>query len=96
MTDSQRVHVNILDKDYQIACPPSEREALHRAAEELDERMRTIRSSGNVIGLERIAVMTALNLCYELQKATNGGGNQDNADILERMAGKLAKALERP
>jgi len=93
MSDQQRVHVNILDKDYQIACPPNEREALHHAAEELDERMRGIRASGNVIGLERIAVMTALNLCYELQQATNGGGNKDNAETLQRMAAKLDKAL---
>ncbi|WP_188152293.1 cell division protein ZapA [Teredinibacter waterburyi] len=94
MSESQRVHINILEKDYQIACPPNERDALHRAAEELDERMRVIRSSGNVIGMERIAVMAALNLCYELQQSHGSeGGNLDSA-ALERITKKLNKALE--
>ncbi len=93
MSDQTPVHVNILDKDYQIACPPSERDALHRAAEELDERMRTVRSSGNVIGLERVAVMTALNLCYELQQAITVPTSNEDETTLERMAAKLSKAL---
>lgn len=95
MSDQQRVKVTILDKDYQIACPPNEREALHRAAQELDERMRIIRGSGNVIGLERIAVMTALNLCYELQQSRHQSGRSDNNEALERMASKLEQALEK-
>ncbi|SMF22760.1 cell division protein ZapA [Alteromonadaceae bacterium Bs31] len=96
MSDSSmNVHVTIMDKDYQIACPPSEREALHRAAEELDDRMRVIRSSGNVIGLERIAVMTALNLCYELQQTKGHGQNSSKAstEALQRMMEKLGSAL---
>jgi len=95
MSDQQRVKVTILDKDYQIACPPNEREALHRAAEELDERMRIVRGSGNVIGLERIAVMTALNLCYELQQSRTTGGSKESSKILERMADKLNQTLDK-
>lgn|SRR5690606_39233077 len=96
MSDINRVYVTILDKDYQIACPPEEREALHDAADELDQRMRAIRNTGSVIGLERIAVMAALNLCHELQqlsrnKGTKGGGN--DSDTLERISRKLDKVL---
>ncbi|TVZ37520.1 cell division protein ZapA [Alteromonadaceae bacterium 2753L.S.0a.02] len=93
MSEQQTVTVNILDKDYQIACPPDERDALHFAAKELDARMRAIRSSGNVIGLERIAIMTALNLCYELQKA-QGSAQQNNDESLQRLLGKLDRALQ--
>lgn len=93
MNDQQRVKVNILDKDYQVACPPNEREALYCAAEELDARMRIIRGSGNVIGLERVAVMSALNLCYELQQCQRGEANKDTNETLERIANKLTKAL---
>lgn len=60
------VDVPILGKEYQISCPESERAALLKAAAELDRRMRDIRQSGNVLGLERISVIAALNLCYEL------------------------------
>src|SRR5690625_6482625 len=63
---SETVVVQILDKDYQVSCPPEERNALLQSAQLLDERMRTIRRGGAVIGLERIAVMAALNLSHEL------------------------------
>lgn len=88
------VIVRILDKDYQVACPPEERRALQKAAEELDERMRTIRRSGSIVGLDRIAVMAALNLCHELQEAQQRNPAGDDSS-LERMADKLDKALKR-
>jgi len=66
---SETVFVKILDKEYQVACPREERAALQESAELLDERMRTIKRSSSVIGLERIAVMAALNLSHELLQA---------------------------
>ncbi len=65
------VNIRILDKEYQVNCPPEEQHALIRSSQELDRRMREIRKSGNVIGLERIAVMAALNLTYDLLQAEN-------------------------
>ncbi|ABD82771.1 cell division protein ZapA [Saccharophagus degradans] len=93
MTDSNRVYVNILDKDYQIACPAEERDALHRAAEELDERMRAIRNTGSIIGLERIAVMAALNLCHELQQQRKNTAKPNDAESISRMMQKIDKVL---
>ena len=60
------VIVQILGKDYQVACPPGQQEALTQSADYLDEQMRNIRANGKVIGLERIAVMAALNISNEL------------------------------
>ena len=54
---STTVEVRILDKEYLVACPQEEQEALLRAARHLDNKMREIRSSGKVFGTERIAVM---------------------------------------
>lgn len=94
MSESNRVYIKILDKDYQIACPPKERDALTLAAQELDERMRVIRNTGSIIGLERIAVMAALNLCHELQK-TNAASNPEILEAnLQRLSDKLEAALE--
>ena len=88
------VFVNILDKDYQVACPPDERRALDDAATELDARMRAIRASGNIIGVERIAIMAALNLCHELQELkSNNISSSSNQAELERIAAKLESAL---
>ncbi|MBB6519953.1 cell division protein ZapA [Pseudoteredinibacter isoporae] len=89
--------VKILDKEYQVACTPEERDALMQAARNLDARMRDVRTNGNVIGLERIAVMVALNLSHELlslqrrQSAAEAGLDDE---LLNRLAEKLDKALK--
>ncbi len=64
--DLEPVSVRIMDKDYLIACPPEERAALQESARFLDARMREIRDSGKIVGLERIAVMAALNISHEM------------------------------
>jgi cell division protein ZapA len=64
--EQARVGVRILEKEYFIACPLDERTALLDSAEYLNNRMREVRESGKVIGLDRIAVMVALNLTNEL------------------------------
>jgi cell division protein ZapA len=61
-----QVSVRILDKEYQVACPASERTDLLDSAEILNDKMREIRDSGRVVGLDRIAVMAALNMANEL------------------------------
>jgi cell division protein ZapA len=61
-----QVSVRILDKEYQVACPASERTDLLDSAEILNSKMREIRDSGRVVGLDRIAVMAALNMANDL------------------------------
>ena len=68
-----RVSVRLLDREYQVACPMDERSDLLDSAEYLDGKMREIRDSGKVVGLERIAVMAALNLANELIKQRKQG-----------------------
>jgi cell division protein ZapA len=65
-TEPARVSVRILEKEFFVACPHEERAALLDAAEFLNGRMREIRDSGKVVGLDRVAVMAALNLANEL------------------------------
>lgn len=60
------VVVHILDKEYQVNCREEERDGLLSAAELLNRQMKEIRDSGKVIGSDRIAVVTALNLAHEL------------------------------
>lgn len=64
-----QVSVRILDKEYQVACPASERTDLLDSAEILNAKMREIRDSGRVVGLDRIAVMAALNMAHDLLHA---------------------------
>jgi cell division protein ZapA len=89
---TETLSVHILGKDYQVACPEEEREALLRAASELDLRMRVIRQSGNVIGVERIAVMAALNLSNEV---LTGQQHQNDVDqgVLENLHTRIDEVL---
>src|SRR6202012_5104467 len=65
-SEPARVSVRILEKEFFVACPHEERAALLDAAEYLNARMREIRDTGKVVGLDRVAVMAALNLANEL------------------------------
>lgn len=67
------VNIKILEKEYQIACPAGERNALLDSAQFLNARMKEIRDSGKVIGLDRIAVMAALNMANELLRSRGRG-----------------------
>lgn len=66
MSDQKTLTVTILERDYRVACPPGQEPKLEQAASALDRKMKEIRSTGKVFGIERIAVMAALNLTREL------------------------------
>lgn len=91
MTTTNTFSVHILDKEYQVACPEEQQAELITSARYLDKQMRAIRNSGKVIGLERIAVMAALNISHELLQASE----QDGAVVQPRTPEGLDhKALE--
>jgi cell division protein ZapA len=77
-----------------VACPREERQALVQSAQLLDERMKTIRGTGAVIGLERIAVMAALNLSHELLEAKLASSSAD-AGVTESDLRRLNEKLDR-
>lgn len=68
------ITVRIMGKEYTVACPKEEHEALIRSADHLNERMTTIRRRGKALGAEKIAVMAALNLARELLESRGDQG----------------------
>lgn len=62
----QGVKVSIMGRDFVVACPEEERQSLGTAATYLDQRMREVQKSGRVVGLERCAIMAALNITHDL------------------------------
>ena len=107
MSDVKTVRVSILDKDYQVSCKAEEVAALQRSASFLDEKMREMKEKSNVIGLDRLAVMAALNLTNDLlaqsEKASELGSQQaqvsgqlesQNADIAS-LSEKVDAAISR-
>ncbi|MFT7178938.1 MAG: cell division protein ZapA [Oceanospirillaceae bacterium] len=66
MTDTQAVQVSILGQSYTLTCPAGKEANLRQAASTLDQKLQAIKASGRVMGLERMAVMAALNMSAEL------------------------------
>ncbi len=82
------MRVNILDKEYLVACPEGEREALFASAELLTQKMKEIRDSGKIVGADRIAVMAALNMAHELLE------HKSHKDEYQHSISKRIRALQ--
>ncbi|MBN1684584.1 MAG: cell division protein ZapA [Gammaproteobacteria bacterium] len=67
------ITVKILGKIYQVKCPANKIQELQDAAIYVDKQMRNIRDSGKVTGTDRVAVITALNVAYELLNSKKSG-----------------------
>ncbi|MDZ4141137.1 MAG: cell division protein ZapA [Methylotenera sp.] len=83
MSQNKGVDVNIMGREFTVACSDEERPGLINAVNFLDKKMRDIRDSGKIIGVERIAIMAALNLSHELLNTKSG--NVDVGDIKRRI-----------
>jgi cell division protein ZapA len=90
-----QVSVRILDKEYQVACPAEERTDLLDSAEILNNKMREIRDSGRIVGLDRIAVMAALNMANDLihAKARDLELEGDISDRLKSISDRVDNVL---
>jgi len=75
------VTVRILEKEYHVACPANEKSALLASADLLNAKMREIRDAGKVVGLDRVAVMAALNLANELLETQGRGDELKDIDL---------------
>lgn len=93
MSKPNTLAVHILDKEYLVACPPDAQTALKEAASQLDSKMREIRQTGKVYGTERIAVMAALNLTYDLMQQSSMSTHM--ASALEAIGNKIDTELAR-
>ena len=57
--------IEILGKYYPVRCPESEIHSLQQAAAFLNQKMTEVQDSGKVINLERIAIISALNIAHQ-------------------------------
>lgn len=95
MNDVRTVSVSILDKEYQVACPADQEAELIVSASYLDKQMRSIRQSGKVIGLERIAVMAALNISHELLRASEEDEVTPEPGVSDDAVTNLTRKIEK-
>lgn len=97
MSETRTVSVTILDREYQISCPDNEVDALLKAVDYLNGKMREIRDK-SVIGLDRIAVMAALNITHELLDARSAQDReqslqQDQQERLQQLSVRIDDVL---
>jgi cell division protein ZapA len=94
---STSVQVKILEKEYQINCPPADQEALMKSARYLDENMRKIKERGNIHGGEKIAVIAALNITHDMLKKNRliNETRHVNAQQIKELEDKVDLALEK-
>ncbi|CAN6132341.1 zapA Cell division protein ZapA (stimulator of FtsZ polymerization and Z-ring component) [Methylophilaceae bacterium] len=83
MSQSKAVDVNIMGREFTVSCTDDERPGLINAVNFLDKKMRDIRDGGKIVGIERIAIMAALNLAHELLNTKSG--SVDVGDIKRRI-----------
>jgi cell division protein ZapA len=88
----KQVEVTILGQGYILGCPDGGEALLHQAVSAVDREMSAIRDGGKVKARERIAVLAALNLAYQLAErpapaepapsaATPAGADDGDVDI---------------
>lgn len=97
-TNTVNTTVELLGKPYTIRCPESEVASLQQAAKFLSEKMQEVRDSGKSINIERIAIITALNVSYQLlQKSNQSEGLVSKINNhLTQLQEKLDNALNKP
>jgi len=83
--EAKGLQINIMGREFRVACPENEQKGLLDAVDYLNKKMQEVRDNGKVIGLERIAIMTALNIAHEFL-STRVGGGFDIAEIKRRMS----------
>ena len=91
------VSVTILEKEYLIACTEEERDLLNDAANLLNDKMQEVKTSGKIIGSERVAVLAALNIAHEMlaYKKDNEGYTVNVDGVVRRLQDKIDDALMR-
>ena len=83
MNEGRSLQITVMGRDFRVACPEQEQAGLLEAVDYLNKKMLEIRDAGKVIGLERIAIMAALNIAHEYLSTKVGGF--DMGEIKRRM-----------
>ncbi|MEM8593606.1 MAG: cell division protein ZapA [Pseudomonadota bacterium] len=94
--DISPLKINILNKEYLINCPEEQRSELIKAADYLNSQMQKIKGDGKVVEFDKIAIMAAVNLSYDLMQFTQGDKEQHKTEHhkqLKKLNNKVDDAL---
>ena len=90
----KQLEVHIMQQSYMLGCPEGQEERLLAAVKQVDDAMCGIRDSGKIRGRERIAVLAALNMAFDLLdlKTQNTELNQQAEQARSEAAAQPAAA----
>ena len=89
----EQIDVRILDREYRLAVSAEGKARLLDAVRVVDDRMRSLRDGGRVAGVERIAVMAALQLAHDLMDAREAADAAPDVEAQRRIR-KMADDLD--
>ena len=70
--DPAGMQISIMGREFRVACAPDEQKSLQEAVDFLNRKMQEIKDQGKINGLDRIAIMAALNISHEFLTARVG------------------------
>ncbi|HEX7811182.1 MAG TPA: cell division protein ZapA [Burkholderiales bacterium] len=94
--ETRGLDVSIMGREFRVSCTEEEQKDLLKAVEFLNNKMKEIRDTGKVIGVERIAIMAALNITHEYL-STRAAGGFDVGEFkrrMNRMQATIDQAIE--
>jgi cell division protein ZapA len=100
---NKQLDVQIMGQSYILGCPEGGEERLLAAVSKVDEAMCKIRDAGKIKARDRIAVLAALNLAFDLPQApapqplaatTDPNISQDSQQRLAQLLKRLDQVLE--
>ncbi len=80
-----QIDVTILEREYRLSVADEDRPRLLEAVRMVDQKMRQVRDTGRISGIERIAVMAALQLAHELLGSDGSAVGPKSADMANRI-----------
>lgn len=80
-----QIDVKILDREFRLAVADEDKPRLLEAVRMVDDKMRSVRDAGRISGIDRIAVMAALQLAHELLGSDNSAVGPKSAEMMARI-----------
>jgi cell division protein ZapA len=82
----KQLEVQIMGQSYLLGCPEGGESRLRTAVQRVDEAMCKIRDAGKVRARDRIAVLAALNLAFDLSDKAGAAASEASAPAADAPA----------